>query len=229
MITIDIASFKKRVKAILLHNMESTALEGVGDDYTLGLDGVIEQNMEHAMQLCVMLCPLRLLGGENSLIDTQEYYTQDAEHKVVLVASTAYNIGGGMVKPEGFCRYISVRSDGWAKSCMVFDEAPYAGYDIARDKLNGTLGTSSRPYARITIDENGDRVIEFYPYQSGHKVRVQGVRFEFVNDKSFARFERELCEAACWQCAYLVAMEKGFGNADRYRQESLMQMGVSAQ
>lgn len=201
-------TFVPRVRGLLMDNMESAALEGIDDVGTLSLNGAIKENVEEAVVACYRMAPMDMFG--ESVTETNG-----------LTMSADVGGGGVVTLPATYVRMFAVNAANWSRA--VYDvemDSPSWRYDVARDPLNGTVGTMDDPYVLV----QGKRMIVF-PYAVGAKVSVRAVKLPEASATGID-VDAKLYDAACYYCAYLVAMARGQGNAERYRTEALLGMGI---
>lgn len=208
------------VKALLVRDMETNAIASLGDLETLSTDSLIENNLTIAAVTIARIAPLDMFSSL-----TQNTYTED---EVTTIEASKYNKRGGWCVADDMCRIISVRANGWAKALHDVDSASNVLYDIARDPLNGTLGTVGSPYVCISYD-NEER-LEYYPKIDAVEeevcLYVNGIPYPAIVNGEID-IEAKLYEAVCLYTAYLVAMEKKMSNAEAYKIEAMTNIGVN--
>lgn len=193
MANMTLSTIRKRVKALIRENQESSALEAYGDAATLSLNDLIDANVEPAAAAVYQTAP-------------DEVWSDAVTTEAVANGRTA----------KQWVRIFSVTVGGVA--AMVDVNRRSANYDIAKDGLNGSLGTSGRPYALI----EGSAVTAV---PTGKAVQISGVTLPRVSGTSIS-IDSMLVDAVCHWAAYLVLMAAGDGNAAAYREQAMLSMGA---
>lgn len=183
------------VKALIRENVESSALEGYGDVATLSLNDLIEANIMPSVVAVYGMAP-------------DSVWSDAVEREAVANKATG----------KQWLRVLSVTVGG--VPAVVEVNSRSSAYEIASDKLNGSLGVASRPYVLI----EGTSVTAI----PAGATSITGVTKPTATDGTVS-LETNLAQAVCYWCAYLVMMAMGGGNAEQYRQQALASMGLATQ
>lgn len=204
------ATFLPQVKKILLENRNSEPLTSINDVATLTLEDLIVANVQAAVVACYRLAPMTA-------------FSDGIEDISLAVKKHANGDGGGEAQMDTMlCRLVSVSSSKWKRMVTEVDfNTLSARLDVARDPLNGTVGTEDNPYALVL----GKSLI-VYPAADNMTVELRAVvqpqmrQYEIECDDA-------LFDAACLYTAALVLMAKGDANADRYIRAAMAAMGAT--
>ena len=198
--------FIPRVRGLLLDNRQSSALENVNDDGTLSLNDAIKNAVPEAIVACYRVAPLEMFS--DSVVEVGLGIDANKDEESVSLNSS-------------YVRILSVKADIWNRAVYDIEfGSPSERYDIAKDSLNGTIGTKDDPYVLL----QGSRLF-MIPFEATSKVVIKAVKCPEGTDTNID-CDQNMYDAACYYCAYLVAMAIGQANAESYRREALVNMGI---
>lgn len=140
-----------------------------------------------------------------------------------------YENGGYIYRPDDFLRMLYVISDEWERNITELTPLSSPYVSIARSSINLSVGNSEKPLA-VNSFAGGVSSIELYPLTaSAHVDLVYAERPKIVTEGGARTINCDdgILHAACFYAAYLVAMIKGYQNAEAYKASALDSLNVN--
>lgn len=190
-----IEEMTRAVRLVLDQNMESEALEGIGDVDTLALNDIIGSKIAEAVKRVHSQAPYYLLDGGNNFGD-EVYWRGDCSGWVLL--------------PEDFMRFVVFEMSDWERAVYHAISEDDPEYELQRSRFKGVRGTAQKPVCAIAFRPEG-RVLEFYSCKSEQAQVAKAVYLPYPAIDRYGGIE--VCErchdAAVYMAASLVATAYG--------------------
>lgn len=142
-----------------------------------------------------------------------------------------YN-GGYINKPADYLRMLVVECSEWERPVLDLTPLSSPYVSIARSPINMSVGNNEKPLA-VDSFQGGHGVIELYPLKNDSAVSLTYIERPAItgttlNDETI-NCDDGIYNAVCFYAAYLVAMIKGYANANQYQQSALDSINVPVQ
>ena len=163
---------------------------------------------------------------------TAVYTRSDEENDRPFVHNFSQYGGGYIEKPYDYLRMLVVECNKWERPVLDLTPLSSPYVSIARSPINMSVGNEEKPLA-VDSFQGGHGAIELYPLTATPKVNLTYVERPAITgttltDKTI-NCDDGIYNASCFYAAYLVAMIKGYANANSYQQSALDSLNVPVQ
>lgn len=196
------------VMVVLDQNNSSLPLLVEGDSDTLNLYEIIESKICEAVQRVHMEAPVSLLNDCSlmSLHDPERFVWYGDDRM-------------GIALHEDFMRLISFQMLSWERPVhdVITPADPLYAKQFSR--YAGIRGNKQKPVCAITIDANGDKVLEVF-YPSGREDTASGIYIEypkFINNSVTGDVTIDIASRCYKSVIYMIAalVATAYGDAEK--------------
>jgi hypothetical protein len=190
------------VKVAMDRNMDSTALETIGDVDTLSVNDIIKEAIPKAARIVEQAAPFHLLGRGEPFTGTVYW-------------PGTIGVGSGHIQlPDDFLRLVCFQMSDWvrpANDVITIDDPRYA---MQQSDFSGIKGNPHNPVVAIVPWSTGLE-LEFYSCTAGAAVTVRRARYlpmpkvSGTGDAATVNISEKLQDAIVYYAAALAATSLG--------------------
>lgn len=193
------------VKVAMDRDMDSTALEAIGDVDTLSVNDIIREAIPKAARIVEQSAPFHLLGRGEPFTGTVYW-------------PGSIGVGAGHIQlPDDFLRLVCFQMSDWvrpASEVITMDDPRYA---MQQSEFNGIKGNTHNPIVAIVPWSTGLE-LEFYSCKAGSTVTVRRARYlpmpkiKGTGDAATVNISEKLQDPIVYYAAGLAATSLGLSD-----------------